>query len=1114
MPGVQVIDSCSAQIMAPLSKVLRGRSASVTPPRAVFQDLRTAYTNITGRSQAPPANLPLLSPGWAEDQPATLGNPKSTPISAKARTASQEHPSGSPLACRSTHTARPAPVGTPEIPESELGTRFPSASPREMHFDGLAPWPVPPNDAQASHRRSRSAGFLSESFPWYEAEYASNPSQLLRSRQHRFPSALSNTDRSSSQAEDHFELPVFQFPIQATEDPFHYDSEIRGRSRVIAATSTISDILQSYEDRDHPEDRMLDEDSINFPHMTAGNLPGEYASEDHHEGQLSQSAWSPRTSSGGMEFHYQRHSTHGEILNADDEPRDAVNEFLQEVFRPQSESADSRPGTNAYAMLVRANGETVSRPMSYAEMRTYENTVQTHIRDPSSPSIFDAGAYSYEGRLSLEYQQPQGQNMSYDSTYSMSSSSPSLATWDRRQTEAAALRSNQQARPGHRDEDASGLQRRGTPPLLFGANAINADQSSNLVTDRGNTDDGDWETVGNLSRHDTQGIPRTQVDSSSFADCSSSSTDMRPAGLPPGGQMLEHSSHPRYMRTWNMFRDQRTGQTMLLPDAGAAQGHNIPGDSLHSPVSRQAPAYHYHHPSPLSEGHTNPFTSSPVSADQGSASLYSVDNSNQGESDNDVLEMSTSARKPIKLPNGGSSGRDHSSAWVSTEEGHSNLGGSNNGPQRSLINRTAYQGNVTGTPEGTGTRQVGSSIANASSPGVNCSSSPYVVNIEGDQIRYPEASKQKSISINSSLSTEDSYWATKRQSPGQNNTDPEEYELTALPSFAHIPPEARFHRNQLIAHNLLPRDSPPSSKRQSLGLNYLANSPSNLKKATAVTGANVTRHFQQFIPNMPALSAVRKRSPHRHDAQDKCVSSYIEMQNNDHQHGRKTKANRTKSNTKSKVSDSEGSVESDVGLTSSKQPQQASNQLQQSEPIMSTSAEPVELEGVQVHPTHTGISHGQARATQQTRSAQTVSFQTEHGNTTEYNLQRLLHEPNIEEMLGAVRDSRPTPRVAVANRPIARAESPHLYRIPRPPTDALLKRQKELGRLVLVLCMVFPPLCLLYACNNLDGIMDHWTRGELPEMPAAEKKFALCYTVVSMAGIFAAAIWYLVTHAA
>ena len=1003
--------------MAPLSRVFRGRSISATPPRTVYSDLSSAHANITGRSEGA---LPPLSPGWASDQPMTAGNEKSTPVSVKARTISQGTPAESPLAIRRARSAKPTPSGTLETPHSELGARFQTASPPEKCFDVQVIKPDLPSTALASHRRSRSTGFLG-TFAWYEADYGLN--QPNYPERQRFSFAPPDSQGSLPGSGEPSQLPYFQFPCPANDHSFGSNIENHGKSPGLPANSTISDILQCYGDNNRPSKSTIAYgESNSLPHVTLESSRDGHAT-GHHAGQLSQSAWSPRPSNDGLDFNYQRHSTHGEILDMRDEHPDATDGDPRHAFGRRPVSVE--PASDAHLMIVHRNGDVKSHPGSYAEVMAYEAARQAHIRNPNNS------------------------NTSY---------------------------SNEELR---------------------------------------HTDDGDWETVGNLSRQNTRGGPPTKAQTSSFADYSSSSTGQRPAGLPPGGPFLEHSSHPRYIRTWNVLRDQGTGGTMMLPDHIAHDSD--PEDFLHSAAHGQNSERHYQHPSPLSRGHTNPFTSSQVSADQGSASQYSGDDSNLAEeSHDDFLMMSPSAKKTVKPAQGNSSLKGHSSTWVSTEEGHSVTHEGNTALDgRSLMNQTEYQGNVTGTPEGTGTRQVGSSVANTSSPGAQFSSSPYLVSIR-NKIGAPEPSRQirKSFSIDSSLSSlqslssEDSYWTSTRNLPDQQVTNSGEYELTALPSSAYLPPEARFHRNQLIANNLLPRDSTPRSKRRSLGFDILANSPSKLKEATTTASANLSRHIQHFVPNMPSLSAVRKRSPQHRETQDEYMPSDVEMQSNDQPRGRKVRRGREKSRKKSKTSDSEGSIDSDVGLTLAGPRQTTSENVKHSEPSMSTSIEPVELEGVQIYPTLMSITHGPTSVTGPATVAQNAGFQTVHANTTDFYLRRLLTPPSIEEMLGAVRDNRRTPRIAIANRPIARADSPHLHRVPRPSTEAVLRRQKELGRLILVPCMVLAPLCLLYGLGYFDGAMDYLTRGQLSEMRPIEKKIALGYGVAFMAALIAVIVWF------
>ena len=114
--------------MTPLRDDFRGRSNSSTPPRAVYDDLNSAHSNITGRAKA---NWPRLTPGWAGDQPTPVNHPQSTPISAAARITSSGNIIESPLASRSTRTPRSALTNASNIRDIELGTSLPNVSPEE-----------------------------------------------------------------------------------------------------------------------------------------------------------------------------------------------------------------------------------------------------------------------------------------------------------------------------------------------------------------------------------------------------------------------------------------------------------------------------------------------------------------------------------------------------------------------------------------------------------------------------------------------------------------------------------------------------------------------------------------------------------------------------------------------------------------------------------------------------------------------------------------------------------------------------------------------------------------------------------------------------------------------
>ena len=632
--------------MAPLSNVFRGRSNSSTPPRAVYNDLNSAYSNITGRSQTPQSNWPLLSTGWAEDQPSTATNPKSIPVSEKARISSA-NVARSPLEGRRARSSRPPPLGSPEIPDSELGTRFPNISPRDARADARILWPERGDDPGTSRRRSRSVGDITD-FAWYEASHGSD--HPMSSAQHRSPSSPHSLRQPLMYTEaDRAELPHFQFPTPNDLNPFDDNARIRGSPRAIPAHSTISDIVNSYSDNDRAVGVGAEHENSN--NISNGNVDNPYSQQR----QLSETAWSPRPSNEGAYFTHQIHSAHGLIIDPDDEhdnvrressigvpnyhtsdqePRDAVQDVINQVFNPQAESSTPR-GTNAsaYAALVRPNGETVTRSMSRHELMRYEQLVQSHIRDPSVPSIFDAGNYVNEGRLSFEYQQPLPEDLDLDRSINLSSSSTSFETWNRRQNEPRTASTSQNP------FQASARQRSGTPPLLFGNNALGQNRERPSVSIPGSYDEGDWETVEGYSRPETRAVAPTMAHSSSLADYSSSSTGVR--GLPPGGQRLQQPPHPRYVHTWNMFRDRESGRTIITPGTNSINnGHSNPGRLINSPLAQHPSGFQYNYPSPLPGDHTNPFTSSPASDNRDSRSLYSGDGSNSVAESEDFLEMS------------------------------------------------------------------------------------------------------------------------------------------------------------------------------------------------------------------------------------------------------------------------------------------------------------------------------------------------------------------------------------------------------------------------------------------------------------------------------------------
>ena len=92
-------------------------------------------------------------------------------------------------------------------------------------------------------------------------------------------------------------------------------------------------------------------------------------------------------------------------------------------------------------------------------------------------------------------------------------------------------------------------------------------------------------------------------------------------------------------------------------------------------------------------------------------------------------------------------------------------------------------------------------------------------------------------------------------------------------------------------------------------------------------------------------------------------------------------------------------------------------------------------------------------------------------------------------------------------RPIARAESPHLHCIPHPLTAELLERHVLLSRIYVIASMVVPPIALIYGHGYMDSLMRLHTAGQINGFRTTEKTIALCWGYgVSAICIFAAII--------
>ena len=341
-----------------------------------------------------------------------------------------------------------------------------------------------------------------------------------------------------------------------------------------------------------------------------------------------------------------------------------------------------------------------------------------------------------------------------------------------------------------------GIVRSGTPPLLFGSRAIGTGLSLYEQENDLEDDDQDWETDAGSnarSRRKLEDIEATAGTGSSIADVSDSSnvSALRSAAT---GQVLVHPAHPRYQHSWTMLQDAQSGNLVLTPEyngTGVFPSRN----------------HRYQHPARLSPGHDNPFSTSPPLIRPSPRAAY-----NLGETappiplrnprrlrPQNVAEDIT-ARNVMYIDDG---------EWVSTVDESTSHNGEDAVPARrqgsfAKIAVVGGRGNVTGTPEGTGAREVGSSLADASSP-VNEVESP----------ASKQAILQHRRTVDGSLNSAEAnapgnfYERIQNHPIFQKDSDDEDFERDFRSTPAEdLSPEIRQHRQHLVEHSLLP--SPPT----------------------------------------------------------------------------------------------------------------------------------------------------------------------------------------------------------------------------------------------------------------------------------------------------------------
>lgn len=323
---------------------------------------------------------------------------------------------------------------------------------------------------------------------------------------------------------------------------------------------------------------------------------------------------------------------------------------------------------------------------------------------------------------------------------------------------------------------------------------------------------GDWVTVGGSTNFGTRSRLYRDTTGSSIADNSSrgslspehrdlaGSPDRPRRGLlSPVEEVFQHPADDRYIHSYRMRDATPEGDSILLPAYDFRGGAGFPNRNALTPprISELFADKTYQHPVPLSKQHVNPFKSSPppVVTEKTLFNTRSPLIPLQKDFEASPVVRSVKAMGPT-VPNDSFS----SSIWKDTFNQHHEQGEAQLPTAEGSFAKMTILGpkiNITGTPEGTGMRQVGSSIADASSPGQMWSSSPYrnaTSPIDRIEPLTPELTP---------IQMPESAMTVRRQGPSEGDI--------SQPDFLYN--EIRRHREQLAQEGLLfDHIDPPSAR--------------------------------------------------------------------------------------------------------------------------------------------------------------------------------------------------------------------------------------------------------------------------------------------------------------
>ena len=852
------------------------------------------------------------------------------------------------------------------------------------------------------------------------------------------------------------------------------------------------------------------------------------------------------------------------------EGAESSNKTASGLFNP-SDGTRPAPARNisdrsfARISVLSSSGSIHSQPLSLLEVRTLEEEVATQLRrvsdiQPQSGHSSEFGLpddnITCHARLSIEFSDSAGEVAETDGPGGSQSSSSHDHLSGTGSSMLDAPRFGHAGRLGsYHDGPMSSLHEGNLVPLtgrgrvtqnrslwasLPGTDAAGTVDDAHICDDAQAEDDKDWETVAesrNFSRHGTQNTMAVGGTGSSLADYSDSGS-LSPPKLAPlfSQRVLQHPPHPRYTpRSFRLLKNNQGGELVLMPEYTFTGGAGFPNHNALTPVMANRGLNNpYQHPTPLSREHAHPFKSSPppmtsghhVTCENGtvhvtqtgaqdefnSVTLGSRNYVKEGTYQDHGLQTLSGGseagytaikdgQRDVSLSTFGPRGMDgsyQSSAWLSTQDeaasvDYSDLPG--RGGSLSKMTVLGPQANLTGTLEGTGAREFGSSLADGSSPGMKFSSKPnhqfscspfvHFAPIEEHTSSTPKSAKSfhrrtidGAAKSTGTTAPGDFYDRIRNHAIHRDSDLYDEDEADNLPQTSFHPTQIQKHRQHLIDHSLLPQSasSPSTDSRRFSAPLHLAESRENydMEKVPGTTAyAGFGQPLASYTPSMPGTTP-RMRSPHRRvPSQDDIFDA------------------------KNLISHNETALISPPLPTA--QVGKPSKQNSKS-CLLGRKTQQQKMEKSEAHP-------------MQSLKAQSVE-QQEGSSLNDVELTRKAEEVSTPEAPSLVRPTRPVrpqPHFRPDGRPIARAESPHLYRIPRATRQAVLQRQKELSIMVLCLCFLCPPMLIIYGHGFMDGVMEWFTRGQMNAFRPQEKKAALAIAYGGLAamaiGIVAAMIY-------